>query len=79
MDKPATAESIRGVPRWRTYAWGALAALTCPCHLPLLAIVLAGTSAGAVLGEYWGVAALALTPLFILALTRALRAIRDPP
>ncbi len=24
------------------YLWGALAVLTCPCHLPILAIVLAG-------------------------------------
>ena len=29
------------------YLWGALAVLTCPCHLPILAIVLAGTTAGA--------------------------------
>ena len=28
------------------YLWGALAVLTCPCHLPILAIVLAGTTAG---------------------------------
>ncbi len=26
------------------YLWGALAVLTCPCHLPILAIVLAGTT-----------------------------------
>ncbi|EMF0897938.1 broad-spectrum mercury transporter MerE [Enterobacter hormaechei] len=36
------------------YLWGALAVLTCPCHLPILAIVLAGTTAGAFIGEYWG-------------------------
>ena len=24
------------------YLWGALAVLTCPCHLPILAIVLTG-------------------------------------
>ncbi|HHK3947716.1 TPA: broad-spectrum mercury transporter MerE, partial [Pseudomonas aeruginosa] len=32
------------------YLWGALAVLTCPCHLPILAIVLAGTTAGAFIG-----------------------------
>lgn len=58
------------------YLWGVLAALTCPCHLPVLAIVLAGTTAGAFLGEHWGIAALALTGLFILSLMRALRAFR---
>ncbi|MCE0907319.1 broad-spectrum mercury transporter MerE, partial [Pseudomonas alloputida] len=28
------------------YLWGGLAVLTCPCHLPILAVVLAGTTAG---------------------------------
>jgi len=42
------------------YLWGALAVLTCPCHLPILAIVLAGTTAGAFIGEHWGIAALTL-------------------
>ncbi|MFU7899054.1 broad-spectrum mercury transporter MerE [Pseudomonas aeruginosa] len=64
-------------PGWRAYAWGVMAALTCPCHLPLLAAVLAGTSAGAALAEHWGIAALALAVLFLLALTRALRAFRS--
>ena len=34
------------------YLWGALAVLTCPCHLPILAVVLAGTTAGAYIGEH---------------------------
>ncbi len=58
------------------YLWSVLAVLTCPCHLPILAAVLAGTTAGAFLGEHWGVAALALTGLFVLAVTRLLRAFR---
>ncbi len=44
------------------YLWGALAVLTCPCHLPILAIVLAGTTAGAFIGEHWGIAALCYHP-----------------
>ena len=72
------------------YLWGALAVLTCPCHLPILAIVLtcpchlpilavvlAGTTAGAFLGEHWVIAALGLTGLFLLSLSRALRAFRE--
>ncbi|HDV8720293.1 TPA: broad-spectrum mercury transporter MerE [Escherichia coli] len=55
---PETRQPVSG------YLWGALAVLTCPCHLPILAAVLAGTTAGAFLGEHWGVAALALTGLF---------------
>ncbi len=61
------------VPRWRAYTWGVLAVLTCPCHLPLLAAVLAGTSVGAFVGDHWGVAALALAGLFVLSVTRVLR------
>lgn len=38
-------ESIK-IPRWRAYTWGVLAALTCPCHLPVLALLLSGTAAG---------------------------------
>lgn len=64
-------------PRWRVYAWGALAVLTCPCHLPLIALALAGTTAGAVLGAHWWLAAFALTALFLITLSRALRAIRN--
>ena len=59
------------------YLWGALAVLTWPCHLPILAIVLAGTTAGAFIGEYWGIAALTLTGLFVLSVTRLLRAFKD--
>ena len=54
---PETRQPVSG------YLWGALAVLTCPCHLPILAAVLAGTTAGAFLGEHWGVAALALDRL----------------
>ena len=49
------------------YLWGALAVLTCPCHLPILAIVLAGTTAGAFI---------TLTGLFVLSVTRLLRAFK---
>lgn len=58
------------------YLWGALAVLTCPRHLPILAIVLAGTTAGAFIGEHWGIAALTLTGLFVLSVTRLLRAFK---
>ena len=66
-----------GSPRtWRAYAWGALAVLTCPCHLPILAAVLAGTTAGAFIGAHWGIAAIALTGLFVLSVMRVLRAFK---
>lgn len=56
------------------YLWSVLAVLSCPCHLLILAIVLSGTAAGAFIGEYWGIAALVLTGLFILSVTRVFRA-----
>ncbi len=59
------------------YLWGTLAVLTCPCHLSILAAVLAGTTAGAFLVEYWVITALGLTGLFLLSLARALRAFRE--
>ncbi|MEX6940277.1 broad-spectrum mercury transporter MerE, partial [Pseudomonas aeruginosa] len=35
------------------YLWGGLAVLTCPCHLPILAVVLAGTTAGGLCCKDW--------------------------
>lgn len=56
------------------YLWGALAVLACPCHLPILAAVLAGTTAGA---NHWSIAAVALTGLFVLSVARLLRAFKE--
>lgn len=60
--------------RISAYLFTALALVTCPCHLSILLALLAGTTAGAYLSEHWGIAALALTALFALSLTRAMRA-----
>lgn len=66
-------ESIK-MPRWHAYTWGVLAALTCPCHLPLLVIALAGTTAGAFLSAHWGVVAVALVAVFSFSVALAWRA-----
>ncbi|MBO2007385.1 broad-spectrum mercury transporter MerE [Serratia marcescens] len=58
------------------YLWVRWRCSPVPCHLPILAIVLAGTTAGAFIGEHWGIAALTLTGLFVLSVTRLLRAFR---
>lgn len=60
--------------RISAYLFTALALVTCPCHLPILLVLLAGTMAGAYFSEHWGIA-LALTTLFVLSVTRALRTI----
>ena len=71
-------ESIK-MPRWHAYTWGVLAALTCPCHLPVLALLLSGTAAGAFVSEHWSLATLVLTVLFVLFLRAALQAFRKRP
>ena len=75
MNSPEHAPSVTHQP-FAGYLWGALAVLICPCHLPILAAVLAGTTAGAFIGEHWGVAAVALTGLFVLSVARLLRAFK---
>ncbi|GGX70797.1 broad-spectrum mercury transporter MerE [Saccharospirillum salsuginis] len=72
MNKPARPSSVDKQPSLGTYAWGVLAALTCPCHLPLVALALAGTSFGAILMDYILVAAGLLVALFGLSLYMAM-------
>ena len=64
--------------RWRVWLWGTLAALTCPCHLPIVLVALSGTAAGALVSQHKGIAVIVLLALFALSLTRALRGFRSP-
>jgi len=59
-----TTSLVRGV---LTYFMGAIAVLTCPCHLPILLLLLSGTAAGAFLSENIGLAAVMLLPVFLLS------------
>ena len=57
----------------------AVAVLTCPCHLPVLAVLLAGTALGGLLAEHIGIALAVLTVLFIASAWSAVRLFsRDP-
>ena len=58
------------------YAMALLALLTCPCHLPVLALLLSGTVAGAFLAEHFGLALALFSLLFVLFLVAALRLLR---
>lgn len=71
MTTPTPTPTVR--QRISAYLFAALALVTCPCHLPILLVLLAGTTAGGYLSEHWGIAALALTALFVLSVRRALR------
>jgi mercuric ion transport protein len=59
-----TTSPVRGV---MTYFMGAIAVLTCPCHLPVLLLLLSGTAAGTFLSENLGLAVLVLLPIFLLS------------
>lgn len=55
------------------YLVAALALVTCPCHLPILVVLLGGTALGAALSEHIGVALVAFTALFLLSAWAAVR------
>ncbi|MCA1852454.1 MAG: mercury resistance protein [Beggiatoa sp.] len=57
--------------RW-TYSLALLALLTCPCHLVLLAVLLSGSAAGALLTEHFDVALMFFSVLFLLPLNAAI-------
>lgn len=59
-----TPSATRGV---LFYITAPLAVLTCPCHLPILLVLLSGTAAGAFLSQNLGLAALVLLPIFLLS------------
>jgi mercuric ion transport protein len=59
------------------YLWAGLAFVTCPCHLPILAVALSGTAFGALLSEHLGVVLLAGTLLFVAFVSAALRSWRS--
>lgn len=60
------------------YWLAAVAALTCPCHIPLLILALSGTAAGALLADNWVAALAIMTFVFLLSLRSALRAFARP-
>jgi mercuric ion transport protein len=64
---PSTPTKLTG------YLWTGLAVLVCPCHLPLIIGVLAGTSAGAMLGRHWALGLFGLVALFLVSAAQAWR------
>jgi mercuric ion transport protein len=70
MDTTDTTDTTRASSPVRgalTYFMGALAFLTCPCHLPILLLLFSGTAAGAFLSDNLGLAAMGLLPIFLLS------------
>lgn len=54
-----------------------LAFVTCPCHLPIVLAVLAGTGLAGALTQYLGLAFLALSVIFVASLFLGLRALKS--
>ena len=69
-----TAPGLTRSARWRAWLWGALAALTCPCHLPIVLLALSGTAAGALVSQHQGIAVVVL--LLVVRSIRRHRAAR---
>lgn len=65
--------------RARGYPLLATALVACPCHLPLLAVLLAGTAAGGWLVDNLGLLTLGLAASFIVALAWGLRLVGQRP
>ncbi len=59
----------------RGILWGTLAVITCPCHLPILAVVLSGTALGASLQEHLTLTLVLFSVLFLLSLWAVRRAL----
>lgn len=53
-----------------------LALVTCPCHLPLLLIVLAGTGLAGALSQHFWLVFVALSVIFVLSLMYGLKTLQ---
>lgn len=73
MDATSTGNKTSAARRVKYYVTASLAFLTCPCHIPILLFLLAGTAAGAFLARnVWLVLAVVL-PIFLYSIVTAMR------
>lgn len=56
----------------KTFAW-LFAVITCPCHLFILVVLLAGTAAGAFIQSYLIPLVIIFSILFVISLTKAIK------
>ena len=66
-------------PQVRRGLWILVAVITCPCHLLILAVLLSGTAAGALLADHLGIALVIFLVLFVISLTAVFRDRGDVP
>ncbi|MFQ5853157.1 MAG: mercury resistance protein [Candidatus Binatia bacterium] len=63
--------------RRKGYVNLAIAAVTCPCHVPVYLAVLGGTAFGVFMKDNIILLILGLTAIFLLTLTRGLRLVKE--
>lgn len=82
MVRPHGGAQVRAEPpptrSRKGYLLPGVAFLTCPCHLPLLLTVLAGTGLAGFLSQYFGLAFLALGAIFGASLLSRCSSGRSP-
>jgi mercuric ion transport protein len=71
MTTPTPPRSLKG------YLLLGLAVVTCPCHLPILLAVLAGTGLAGTLSQYFWLAFGALSAIFAVALFSGFRILKS--
>jgi mercuric ion transport protein len=76
MDNAERPAGRDGAGKRTGYLMAVLAMLSCPCHFPILLLLLSGTAAGALLAGHQAAVLLALTVVFIPALAVALKLLR---
>jgi mercuric ion transport protein len=62
--------------RRRGHVYAVLALVTCPCHLPILAVLLSGSAAGVFLNDHFAMAVMIFSLLFVCSLVAAMRVLR---
>ncbi len=65
------------VPKRQGYLHLTMAAITCPCHVPIYLAILGGTALGAFLQENLLLFILGLTGVFLLTVSQGLRLVRQ--
>lgn len=63
-------------PGGKEYLHLVIAALTCPCHVPIYLAILSGTALGGLLQENLLLFILSLTGIFLVTLLRGLRLLK---
>lgn len=74
-----TPEELRSAPSrsLKGYFLLGLAFVTCPCHLPILLVVLAGTGLAGAISQHFGLAFLVLSAIFVASLFLGLKALKS--